>query len=517
MPATRRGIFARNISSNLAGYLVNAAVMFLLTPYVLEQLGDGRYGIWSVVIATTGSYGIFDLGIRSAAGLYLTRYAAQGDEAGVNRSFSTAFVLLAGLGVAGLLATLWIASQLPEFLGSRAGGDIDPLDVGLDAKQAFLVIGWSVSLCLPLALFQAVTYAKERMDLSNGLGILERLLIAALSVWSLSRGHGLYGLAWVVGGVQLATAPARVVVAFRLMPQLRVAPRLFSGTAVRELLSYGVYNSLVNAADRVVLAAGAVVVLAAINEYAVTAYENGAKLIPVYTQLVLAVTWTVTPYATKLDARGDRAALQQLLIKGTRGSTFLAAVIGGGLILVGEPFLGVWLGPQYVDGVDFVSSGRILALLAVGSLARGASSCGRQVLFATRHMKLLAAMSGADVVLNLGLSVLLVGSMGIEGVAWATLLPACFIYGGWQSVATCRRLPLPVRKLLGAQLVSIAPTLLGMYAVDLLLRDALPGATWTEVLLRSAALLAPAALVGVLVLRPRNESGGSAAQGEGRA
>ena len=99
MPATRRGIFARNISSNLAGYLVNAAVMFLLTPYVLEQLGDGRYGIWSVVIATTGSYGIFDLGIRSAAGLYLTRYAAQGDEAGVNRSFSTAFVLLAGLGL----------------------------------------------------------------------------------------------------------------------------------------------------------------------------------------------------------------------------------------------------------------------------------------------------------------------------------------------------------------------------------------------------------------------------------
>ena len=125
------GIFARNISSNLAGYLVNAAVMFLLTPFVLARLGDGPYGIWSVLIATTGSYGIFDLGIRSAAGLYLTRYAEQGDEDGVNRSFSTAFVVLLALAAVGVLATLGIASQLPDFLGSRIGGDIDPRAVGL--------------------------------------------------------------------------------------------------------------------------------------------------------------------------------------------------------------------------------------------------------------------------------------------------------------------------------------------------------------------------------------------------
>ena len=180
--------------------------MFLLTPFVLQELGDGPYGIWSVLIATTGSYGIFDLGIRSAAGLYLTRYSAQDDAEGVNRSFSTAFVLLSGLAVIGLLATLGLASQLPEFLGSRSSGEIDPGAVGRDAQAAFLVIGASVSLCLPLALFQAVTYAKERMDLSNGLGILERLLIAGLSVWSLQADYGLFGLSCVVGGVQLVIA-----------------------------------------------------------------------------------------------------------------------------------------------------------------------------------------------------------------------------------------------------------------------------------------------------------------------
>lgn len=515
MPVSRRGIFARNISSNLAGYLVNAAVMFLLTPFVLAELGDGPYGIWSVLIATTGSYGIFDLGIRSAAGLYLTRYTAQGDQDGVNRSFSTAFVLLLLLAVVGVLATLAIASQLPDFLGSRTGGDIDPQAVGLDAQAAFVVIGVSVSLCLPLALFQAVTYAKERMDLSNGLGILERLLIAVLSVWSLRAGHGLYGLAWVVGGVQLVIACCRVAVAYRLMPKLRVSLRAYSRGAVGELLSYGVYNSLINAADRVVLAAGAVIALVAINEYAVTAYENGAKLIPIYTQLVLAVTWTITPYATKLDAQGETAQLRRLLLEGTRGSTFLAAVIGGGLLFVGEPFLGVWLGPQYIDGQDFVSSGHILTLLTIGSLARASSSCGRQVLFATRRVRTLAAMSAADVVLTLGLSVCLVGPAGIEGIAWATLLPAWLIYACWQSVVVCRSVGLPIVQLVKAQLTSIAPTLAAMFGFDLFMREWLPGLSWAEVLVRSAVMFAAALMVGYSIVRARItdlRGGGSAAR-----
>ena len=503
MPVSRKGIFARNISSNLAGYLVNAAVMFLLTPFVLQELGDGPYGIWSVLIATTGSYGIFDLGIRSAAGLYLTRYSAQDDAEGVNRSFSTAFVLLSGLAVIGLLATLGLASQLPEFLGSRSSGEIDPGAVGRDAQAAFLVIGASVSLCLPLALFQAVTYAKERMDLSNGLGILERLLIAGLSVWSLQADYGLFGLSCVVGGVQLVIAAARVLVARRLMPGLRVSPGLFSSGAVRELLSYGVYNSLVNAADRVVLAAGAVIALVAIDEYAVTYYENGAKLIPIYTQLVLAVTWTITPYATKLDAQGDRAQLRRLLVEGTRGSTFLAAVIGGGLIFVGEPFLGVWLGPKYIEGGEFVSSGWILALLAIGSLARSASSCGRQVLFATRRVRRLAAMSAVDVVCTLGLSVALVGPAGIEGLAWATMAPAWVIYFGWQTVSVCRCVGLPVVQLVRAQLTSILPTLAVMFAFDFFVRRWLPGDNWGEVLVRSAVMFAAAMLVGYSIVRAR--------------
>lgn len=504
MSSSRLGIFARNISSNLLGHLVNAVVMFILTPVILRELGTGTWGLWQLLIATTGSYGIFDLGIRSALGQYVTRYDAQQDQDAVNRSLSTALVMLAGLALLGLGATALIATHLPEFLQDRAKGLTGEalLAYGDEARHALLVIGCATSLALPLAVFQTVTYAKERMDLSNGLSILERLLVLGGCIWVLSLDLGMIGLAWVLAGAQLFIALCRMLLAYRLMPELRARPRLFSGAAIRELVSYGFYNSLVNAADRVVLATDAIVIVWVLNDVANGYYSAGDKLIPVYAQLVLAITWALTPYATALDARGDRAALLRLLDYGTRVSSYVAAVVGAGLLLVGKPFLALWLTdkPELVAGVEYTSSAHILHLLAIAALVRGAASCGRQVLFATREMRLLASLAGAEMLLNLGLSVFLVHSMGIEGVAWGTLIPTVLIYGVIQALAMRRRLQVPLGQLFGAKLRAILPTLLSMWATDLLLRDVLPGDTWTEIILRSVLLLVPAALVGYFIV-----------------
>ena len=79
MTQPRQGIFARNISSNLAGFLVSAVVALLLSPFIIRTLGDVKYGLWTLLISLTGYYGILDLGVRSAVGHYVTRYWAKND------------------------------------------------------------------------------------------------------------------------------------------------------------------------------------------------------------------------------------------------------------------------------------------------------------------------------------------------------------------------------------------------------------------------------------------------------
>ena len=54
-------IIARNVTANWLGFAVHAAVTFFLTPFVLAELGEVRYGLWCLVIGLTGYYGLFDL------------------------------------------------------------------------------------------------------------------------------------------------------------------------------------------------------------------------------------------------------------------------------------------------------------------------------------------------------------------------------------------------------------------------------------------------------------------------
>ena len=92
MSLTRRLI--RNIASNWTGYVVQVAVGFFLTPFVVHSLGETQYGIWTLVVGLTGYYGLLDLGVASGMTQYLTRYLAAKDIDNLNRSASTGFVAL---------------------------------------------------------------------------------------------------------------------------------------------------------------------------------------------------------------------------------------------------------------------------------------------------------------------------------------------------------------------------------------------------------------------------------------
>ena len=95
----------RNSFSNWSSYLVTAVVGFMLTPIVVQSLGNTRYGLWTLVLSITGYFGLLDLGIRSSVSRFLTRHLALNDQTGLNRTASTAFVILACGGIVAFLGT----------------------------------------------------------------------------------------------------------------------------------------------------------------------------------------------------------------------------------------------------------------------------------------------------------------------------------------------------------------------------------------------------------------------------
>ena len=495
-PESRRGVFARNIFSNFAGYGVTVIAALGLTPFIQEKLGGDVWAMWAVIVSMTGSYGLLDLGIRSAVGQYVTRHYSKGDMEGVNRTLNTAMALLLGVALVAAVVTIALCLTLDSWI------EFEEFETFVDPTQvqwALLISGIGIAMSLPMALWSCVTYARERFDISNAIGIGETLVRVALILSVLSADGGIVGLAIVTAATQLINWLARMLVAYRLMPGLRWSPSLFDRTTVRELASFGAFNVIVNAADRVVISTDLIIV-AAVLPAATTFYATGALLPPYFMQMILMVTWTMTPYATGRDSLGDRKALRNLLLNGTRGCLFLASVVGAGLLLTGDDFLHQWIDPTLLDTTAYADAAIILAILTWATLVRASASCGRQVLFGMRRMRVLAGLSCVEAILNLALSVILIHSIGTKGVAFGTLIPVIILYGIIQNIYLTRLLGLRISSFLGQALRASVPVMSGMYLMHLWVDSWWVIDSWGTLAVKIALLLVPAVAIGYLVV-----------------
>ena len=480
----------RNVLSNWAGYGVSIAVAIFLSPFVVHSLGDGAYGMWTLLVSLTGYYGLLDLGIRSGVGQYVTRYWAQGDMDGVNRTMNTALFTLSAIAIVAVLATGVVVWFLPKWF-TIEGASL------FDTQLAMAVMGVGFAVNLPMMIFGTATTARQRFDIANAIGVSTRLVSAGLIVLVLRAGYGLLGLAIVDVACKTAGYIARWLVAYRVLPGLRMSFGFACRRSIREIGGYSAFSFLIRISDQIIRYTDVIVIALAMTTGAVTYYAIGGNLLPYYMGIVNAVAWTFTPYATSCDANGDREALRSLLLKGTQAVFLLAAIIGGGLIFLGRDFLMLWMGAKYVSGAQYASSATILAILTVASLLRLSQSCGLQVLFGMRRVRFVALMFSLEAVANLLLSLVLVRHFGLIGVAVGTLIPMAITQGLVLPAYLIRtldvRVGIYVRQILPGPLLVLAT----MAAVSWVAGPHLPVASWPDFFLKGITVLVPAGIVGL--------------------
>jgi len=470
---------------------------------VLRSLGDLWNGVWSQVVSLVGYYGLLDGGLRSAVGHFVATYHAKRDEAAVNRTLSSATALLCVPAVAALALTAVLAPRVVDWMSSStatfavAGGE--------RASVAMWIMGAGFALGFPMVVFSTTLYALQRIDLQNAVGIGQLVLRVVLTWVVLANGQGIVGLAWVTAGATAVGWIASIVLARRVFPALALSTRSIQAASSRELFRYGGYNLLVNVGDAILFYTDHLVIGICLRDPAAnTYYGNGADLIPYFLAVVNAVTWPLTPHFTSCWATGNHAELKRLLLDGTRRTLLLASLLGGGLVLLGRDFISLWLGAQYVSGARYASSATILSILALASLLIASQSCSRQALFAMREVKFLGVTALFEAAINVAVSVVLVRTHGIVGVAIGTLASVALTQGIVQTWYVVRTLGLRWSEWFGALARGTLPVVAALAATWLLARG-VDASTWARFLGKVALFSAPAIAAGLLLGLRRGE------------
>lgn len=414
--AARRDFSAhrRVLSGTVSNYVAQAVGLglgFLLTPFILHQVGASVFGIW-VLVGSIASYGtLFDFGISGAVIKYVAEYGASGDARRTTALIATALRLYMLLGACAALVIAALAPLVPVVF------EVPP-EAEAVAIWTTVLVGVSVGIGLPCATPVAVLRGLQRFDLSNALTVVGAVLSAAGTVAVLLAGGGLIGIVLVgIATTLLMQLPARRLVR-RVAPELRIPLRGAERSLASTVVSFSVWVSLSQVADRLAQRTDAFVIGASLPLPAVTGYSLGQRLSQTAIQLTNQFVKVLFPLASEVNARGDRAGVRSLFLTTTRVTLVLSIPMAGILVALGPELLTAWVGGEYARYAH------ILTLLAIAGLVDTALWPAVSILMGMARHRTVGWISLGTGIANVALSVALIVPFGLTGVAIGTLAPA---------------------------------------------------------------------------------------------
>lgn len=411
-------------ASNYVGQLIALGIFFFLTPFIVHQLGAPAYGLW-VLVGSLMAYGsLLDLGIWGALIKYVAEYRVRGEYQEANALIATAFRLYWGIGGLIFLLTLVIAPFFSRWFAVDAAQ-------AETARTLVILMGLGTGLVLPMMAPMAILRGLQRYDVVNLIEVSGTIVTAVATVLVLLNGGGLVALVTVnILGTVAIFGPAAWMVQ-RLDPQLRVSLRGFQRPYLRRVLQYSWPLFVSETAVRLQTKTDEITIGIWFVVSAITPYALAKKLSDVPLILTKQLVKVFLPMASELSAQADRGRLRRLYLKGSHLTLLLSLPLCVTLSLLAQQLLTIWIGASFAD------AGILVVLLSGAGLLASIQWPAVAVLRGMNRHRPLAAIALTAGLLNLGLSIALVGIWQLAGVAWGTLIPALleflvvFVYALW--------------------------------------------------------------------------------------
>jgi len=456
---------------NLAGKFITFATWFLLTPFILDRLGAVSYGLW-ILVGSVVAYGsLLDLGVAGAVIKYIAEHHAKGEIARGRGLVATALCLYSVLGLIVMALSAAIASVLPYLFNV-------PSNERATATWLVLIMGFGIGISIPCVTPIAVLKGLQRFDLSGLVSVTGTLLSAAGIVVVLLLGGGVLGIATVGIFVTLAMQAPSIWLINRIAPELRFGWRGASRRLVRTVLSFSSPLFVMDVAGRLQTKTDEVVIGAFLPVSFITPYSLARRLSEVAQVLTDQFMKVLLPLASELHAENDQVRLRSVYITGTRLTLAIFLPVGCILVILARPILTVWVGAAYADYAHLVT------ILTLASLIDTSQWPAISILQGMARHRPLALVSVGTGLANLALSVALVQSLGLTGVALGTLLP---------TTIACLGLVLPY----SMHVIGVSTT---QVVKEVFLPAMLPAIPATIVLYVSRQAIEPSSLLSIMVV-----------------
>lgn len=345
-----------NIIAQIVTFAVQAAISFLLTPFVVNRLGAESYGFIGLADNFVLYAQLLVQALNSMANRFIAISYYKNNIDDVNELFSSVFFSNLFICSIILIGSLFCVGYLEYLI-------IIPVKYLFDVKLLFFLVFVNLLVSVLFSTFQAATFIKNRLELNAIRSIIANIWKVAVLIISfgLFLPHLWYvGMAAILSSIYIAATNIRYTK--KLTPDVKIEYSRFRLSKVKLLISSGIWNTLTRLGN--ILGENLDLLLSNlfISVIAMSNLAVAKKLPAIILSLIASISFAFAPSLTKIYATNNINDLKGELVFSVKVSGMLAVIPMCFLYALSDRFYDLWVPSMDSSELYFIT---ILSTLAM--------------------------------------------------------------------------------------------------------------------------------------------------------
>lgn len=347
---------AINMIANVVSFIVNMGISFLLSPYIINNVGKEAYGFVSLANNFISYAQVATVALNSMASRFITIKIYEKNEKETNKYFSS--VLIANIFMA--LVLIFPSTFIVLFLNSIIRINKSIL---FDVQILWSLLFASFLISLITNVFGIATFSTNRLDLSAKRNIesnIIKVIVLVCLFYFFKPSVWYIGMAGLISSIYVVIT--NIYYTKKLLPNVNFNKKLFEFHIIKEIVSSGIWNSFTSLS--VMLLAGLDLIIANlfVGSTAMGTLSI-AKTVPTAIGSLLGTIQSVfVPQFMISYAKNDRKKLLKDINSSIKFMTIISGIPIIGFLVFGQEFYSLWVPKENSSIIQ------ILSALTMGTL-----------------------------------------------------------------------------------------------------------------------------------------------------
>ena len=319
---------------------LNVLAGFLYTPWMIEQIGDIDYGLYTLASSLI-SLLLIDFGLGGAASRFVSKFVAEGRLDKANAFLGAIYKLYLFLDAVICLAFLTIFFFLEQIYVSLSPEELQKLEV------VYCIVASYAVFSFPFVTLNGMLTAYERFVHLKLADIINRIFTVGLTVVALLAGMGLYALVATHAISGLITITYKYIAVRRTTP-LRVSFGRTNSAIYKEIFAFSIWGAVAVLAQRLILNITPSILGVVSSSKEIAVFGIVAQIEAYSYILTTAINGMFLPRISRIYAHDPQGNLiMPLLTNVGRFQFALNGLLIVGFGMLGGNFLRLWVGENF--------------------------------------------------------------------------------------------------------------------------------------------------------------------------